>query len=389
MYTISHSFYLDNGATGQKPLCVIDSISDYYKTYNSNIHRGVHHLSQVATAAYEEGREVLQKFINAKHSHEVIFTKGTTDGINLVANCFGRKFLSAGDEVIISTMEHHSNIVPWQMICEQTGAILKVIPINQNGELEMDDFSAMLSDKTKIVAVTHISNTLGTINPIESIISQSHKVGAKVLIDAAQSVPHTALNVQELDCDFLVFSGHKMFGPTGTGILYGKEDILNAMPPYQGGGDMIKEVTFEKTTYNTLPHKFEAGTPNIADGIGLAKAAEYILSIGYDFIGKHEAELLAYGTSELKKIEGLRVVGEAANKASVISFLIDDIHPFDLGTILDQLGIAIRTGHHCTQPLMDFFQIPGTARASFAFYNTKEEIDVLVKGLERAVGMLK
>ncbi len=381
--------YLDNGATGQKPTCVIDCISDYYKTYNSNIHRGVHHLSQIATSAYEEGREVLQKFINAKHTHEVIFTKGTTDGINLVANCFGRKFLSAGDEVIISTMEHHSNIVPWQMICEQTGAILKVIPINQKGELEMDAFSAMLSDKTKIVAVTHISNTLGTINPIESIIKQSHKVGAKVLIDAAQSVPHAALEVQELDCDFLVFSGHKMFGPTGTGILYGKEDILNAMPPYQGGGDMIKEVTFEKTTYNTLPHKFEAGTPNIADGIGLAKAAEYILSIGYDFIGKHEAELLAYGTAELKKIEGLRIVGEAANKASVISFLIEGIHPFDLGTILDQLGIAIRTGHHCTQPLMDFFQIPGTARASFAFYNTKEEIDVLVKGLERAIKMLK
>lgn len=381
--------YLDNGATGQKPTCVIDCISDYYKTYNSNIHRGVHHLSQIATSAYEEGREVLQKFINAKHTHEVIFTKGTTDGINLVANCFGRKFLSAGDEVIISTMEHHSNIVPWQMICEQTGAILKVIPINQKGELEMDAFSAMLSDKTKIVAVTHISNTLGTINPIESIIKQSHKVGAKVLIDAAQSVPHAALDVQELDCDFLVFSGHKMFGPTGTGILYGKEDILNAMPPYQGGGDMIKEVTFEKTTYNTLPHKFEAGTPNIADGIGLAKAAEYILSIGYDFIGKHEAELLAYGTAELKKIEGLRIVGEAANKASVISFLIEGIHPFDLGTILDQLGIAIRTGHHCTQPLMDFFQIPGTARASFAFYNTKEEIDVLVKGLERAIKMLK
>lgn len=381
--------YLDNGATGQKPSCVIDCISDYYKTYNSNIHRGVHHLSQVATTAYEEGREVLQKFINAKHSHEVIFTKGTTDGINLVANCFGRQFLKEGDEIIISTMEHHSNIVPWQMICEQTGASLKVIPINQDGDLEMDAFQSMLSNKTKLIAVTHISNSLGTINPIDVIISEGHKVGAKILIDAAQSVPHTAVDVQQMDCDFLVFSGHKMFGPTGSGILYGKEDVLNSMPPYQGGGDMIKEVTFEKTTYNTLPHKFEAGTPNIADGIALAKAAEYILSIGYDFIGKHEAELLAYGTTELKKIEGLRIVGEAKHKASVISFLIDGIHPFDLGTILDQLGIAIRTGHHCTQPLMDFFKIPGTARASFAFYNTKEEIDVLVKGIERAIAMLK
>jgi cysteine desulfurase/selenocysteine lyase len=381
--------YLDNGATGQKPLCVIDCISDYYKIYNSNIHRGVHHLSQVATTAYEEGRVVIQKFINAKHSHEVIFTKGTTDGINLVANCFGRQFLKEGDEIIISTMEHHSNIVPWQMICEQTGAALKVIPINQEGDLEMEVFLSMLSKKTKLIAITHISNSLGTINPIDKIISEGHKVGAKVLIDAAQSVPHTVVDVQQMDCDFLVFSGHKMFGPTGSGILYGKEELLNAMPPYQGGGDMIKEVTFEKTTYNTLPHKFEAGTPNIADGIALAKAAEYILSIGYDFIGKHEAELLAYGTAELKKIAGLRIVGEAKHKASVISFLIDDIHPFDLGTILDQLGIAIRTGHHCTQPLMDFFQIPGTARASFAFYNTKDEIDVLVKGIERAIAMLK
>lgn len=381
--------YLDNGATGQKPSCVINCISDYYSSYNSNIHRGVHHLSQVATTAYEEGRVVLQKFINAKHSHEIIFTKGTTDGINLVASCFGQKYISKGDEIIISTMEHHSNIVPWQMLCELTGATLKVIPINQKGELEMEAFNSMLSDKTKLIAVTHISNTLGTINPISEIISKGHEFGAKVLIDAAQSVPHTALDVQELNCDFLVFSGHKMFGPTGTGILYGKESVLNDMPPYQGGGDMIKEVTFEKTTYNSLPHKFEAGTPNIAGGIGLAKSAEYILSIGYNFIGKHEAELLAYGTSELKKIEGLRIVGEATNKASVISFLIDDIHPFDLGTILDQLGIAIRTGHHCTQPLMDFFKIPGTARASFAFYNTEEEIDTLVKGLERAIKMLK
>ena len=381
--------YLDNGATGQKPSLVIDGMADYYKVYNSNIHRGVHHLSQVATNAYEEGRVLLQKFINAKYSHEVLFTKGTTDGINLIANTFGRKFLKPGDEVIISTMEHHSNIVPWQMICEQTGAILKIIPINQEGEIIYSEFLKLLSAKTKMVSVTHISNTLGTINPIEKIIKDSHAVGAKVLIDAAQSVPHCKVDVQKLDCDFLVFSGHKMFGPTGIGILYGKEEILNDLPPYQGGGDMIKEVTFEKTTYNCLPHKFEAGTPNIAGGIGLAKAVEYIQEIGYEFIGNHEHELLTYGTQELKKIEGLRIVGEAENKASVISFLIEGIHPFDLGTILDQLGVAIRTGHHYTQPLMDFYQIPGTARASFAFYNTKEEIDVLVSALKKAISMLK
>jgi cysteine desulfurase / selenocysteine lyase len=380
--------YLDNGATSQKPQSVISCIENYYATYNSNIHRGVHHLSQIATSAYEEGRNIIQEFINAKHNHEIIFTKGTTDGINLVASTFGRKFISENDEIIISAMEHHSNIVPWQMLCEWTGATLKIIPINSLGEIIYDEFLKLLSEKTKLIAVTHISNTLGTINPIEKIIADGHKVGAKILIDAAQSVPHCALDVQKLDCDFLVFSGHKMFGPTGVGILYGKEAILNEMPPYQGGGDMIKEVTFEKTTYNCLPHKFEAGTPNIVGGIGLAEAVKYINSIGYDFIASQEEELLNYGTQKLLEIEGLRIIGIAEHKASVISFLIDGIHPFDLGTILDQLGIAIRTGHHCTQPLMDFYKIPGTARASFAFYNTKEEIDVLINGIHRAVKML-
>lgn len=380
--------YLDNGATSQKPQSVISCIENYYTTYNSNIHRGVHHLSQIATSAYEEGRNVIQKFINAKHNHEVIFTKGTTDGINLVASTFGRKFISKNDEILISAMEHHSNIVPWQMLCEWTGATLKIIPINSKGEIIYEEFLSLLSEKTKLIAVTHISNTLGTINPIEKIISDGHKVGAKILIDAAQSVPHCALDVQKLDCDFLVFSGHKMFGPTGVGVLYGKEAILNEMPPYQGGGDMIKEVTFEKTTYNCLPHKFEAGTPNIVGGIGLAEAVRYINSVGYDFIARQEEELLNYGTQKLLEIEGLRIIGTAEHKASVISFLIDGIHPFDLGTILDQLGIAIRTGHHCTQPLMDFYKIPGTARASFAFYNTKEEVDVLVNGIQRAVKML-
>ncbi len=380
--------YLDNGATSQKPQSVISCIENYYTTYNSNIHRGVHHLSQIATSEYEEGRNLIQKFINAKHNHEVIFTKGTTDGINLVASTFGRKFISKNDEILISAMEHHSNIVPWQMLCEWTGATLKIIPINSKGEIIYEEFLSLLSEKTKLIAVTHISNTLGTINPIEKIISDGHKVGAKILIDAAQSVPHCALDVQKLDCDFLVFSGHKMFGPTGVGVLYGKEAILNKMPPYQGGGDMIKEVTFEKTTYNCLPHKFEAGTPNIVGGIGLAEAVRYINSIGYDFIARQEEELLNYGTQKLLEIEGLRIIGTAEHKASVISFLIDGIHPFDLGTILDQLGIAIRTGHHCTQPLMDFYKIPGTARASFAFYNTKEEVDVLVNGIQRAVKML-
>lgn len=380
--------YLDNGATAQKPKSVIDAIEKYYSHYNSNIHRGVHHLSQLATNAYEESREVLREFINAEHSDEVIFTTGTTGGVNLVASSFGKKYLHHGDEVIISYMEHHSNIVPWQMICEERGAILKVIPINEAGELNLEEYKKLLSPKTKIVAVTHISNTLGTINPIKEMIDLAHEAGAKVLIDAAQSVPHVKIDVQSMNCDFLVFSGHKMFGPTGVGVLYGKQTLLNDLPPYQGGGDMIKEVTFEKTIYNSLPHKLEAGTPNIVGGIALAEAVRYMQKIGYDFLHEQEVRLLNYATEQLLKIEGLRIIGTAKNKVSVISFVIDGLHPFDVGTLLDQMGIAVRTGHHCTQPLMDFYQIPGTIRASFAFYNTLEEVDLLVNGLRKAVTML-
>lgn len=380
--------YLDNGATSQKPKMVIDAISEYYSEYNSNIHRGVHHLSQVATEKYEAARIKLQKFINAPLQEEVIFTEGTTESINLVASSFGRKFINEGDEVIISAMEHHSNIVPWQMICEERGAILKVIPIDANGDLLMDEYESLLSDKTKMVAVTHISNTLGTINPVKEIIGLAKIHGAKVLLDGAQAVPHMKVDVQDLDCDFYAFSGHKMYGPTGVGILYGKKELLDAMPPYQGGGDMIKEVTFEKTTYNHLPHKFEAGTPNIVGGIGLGAAVDYMNSIGFESFKNIEEELLEYATEKLLEIEGLRIIGQAKSKTSVISFFIDGLHPFDIGTILDQLGIAVRTGHHCTQPLMKFFNIPGTIRASFAIYNTKSEIDLLVKGLNRACRML-
>lgn len=381
--------YLDNGATAQKPSLVIDAINTYYKDYNSNIHRGVHHLSQVATTAYEEAREKLRGFINSPKLEEVIFTKGTTDSINLVASCFGRNSLNKGDEVIISAMEHHSNIVPWQMICDEREAVLKVIPINNNGELLMYEYKKLLSDKTKLVAVIHISNTLGTINPVKEIIDLAHQKGALVLLDGAQAVPHIKVDVQDLDCDFYVFSGHKMFGPTGVGVLYGKSEYLNDMPPYQGGGDMIKEVTFEKTTYNCLPHKFEAGTPNIVGGIGLGVAVDYMQEVGIDLIHTREEELLAYATEKILKIEGVRIIGEAERKASVLSFVIDGLHPFDIGTLLDQLGIAVRTGHHCTQPLMTFFEIPGTIRASFAFYNTKEEVDQLISGLERALSMLR
>ncbi len=380
--------YLDNGASSQKPKQVIDTISHYYEYENSNIHRGIHTLSQEATTAYEDSRTTVQQFINAKHSHEVIFTKGTTDGINLIASSFGRKFLEKGDEIIISTMEHHSNIVPWQMICEEKGAILKVIPINDKGEFLMEEFEQLLSKKTKLVTVTHVSNTLGTINPVKEIIEKTHQKGAFVLIDGAQAVPHKKVDVQELDCDFYVFSGHKMFGPTGVGILYGKENILNDIPPYQGGGDMIKEVTFEKTIYNCLPHKLEAGTPNIVGGIGLGAAINYMNTIGIDKIEVYESELLTYATEQIKKIEGERIIGEAENKASVLSFLVEGTHPSDIGMIIDKLGIAIRTGHHCTQPLMDRFGIPGTARASFAFYNTIEEIDIFISALKRAIKML-
>ena len=380
--------YFDNGASSQKPKQVIDVISHYYEYEHSNIHRGIHTLSQEATNAYEDARKTLQHFINAKHDHEIIFTAGTTGSINLVASSFGKKYLKEGDEIIISTMEHHSNIVPWQMICEEKGAILKVVPINDEGEFLMEEFKDLLSEKTKLVAVTHVSNTLGTINPVKEIIEKSHANGALVLIDGAQSIPHTKVDVQELDCDFYVFSGHKMCGPTGVGILYGKEDILNELPPYQGGGDMIKTVTFEKTTYNSLPHKLEAGTPNIAGGIGLAAAAKYMNEIGIDKIEAYEHELLTYATQQIKQIDGVRIIGEAENKASVLSFLVDGTHPSDIGMIVDKLGIAIRTGHHCTEPLMNRFNIPGTARASFAFYNTIEEIDIFITALKRAIKML-
>lgn len=381
--------YFDNGATSQKPQQVIDVINRYYQHENSNIHRGIHTLSQEATDAYEKARTTVQQFINAQHSHEIIFTSGTTGSINLVASSIGKKYLQAGDEIIISTMEHHSNIVPWQMICEEKGAILKIIPINDKGELLMEEFKKLLSPKTKVVAITHVSNTLGTINPVKEIIKLAKAVGAFVLIDGAQAVPHTKVDVQALDCDFYAFSGHKMFGPTGVGILYGKEAILNELPPYQGGGDMIKTVTFEKTTYNELPHKFEAGTPNIVGGPGLAAAIDYMNYIGIENIEAYEHELLNYATEKIKKIEGVRIIGEAANKASVLSFLVGGTHPTDIGMIIDKLGIAIRTGHHCTEPLMNRFNIPGTARASFAFYNTKEEIDTFILALERAMKMLK
>ena len=380
--------YFDNAATSQKPQYVIDVINTYYQTINSNVHRGVHHLSQAATDEYEAAREAVKRFVNANSIKEINFTKGTTESLNLVAHSFGRKFIGKGDEIIISTMEHHSNIVPWQILCEEVGATLKIIPIEESGDIDMDGFDALLSKKTKLVSISYISNALGTINPVEEIIEKAHAVGAKVLLDGAQAVPHKRVDVQALDCDFLAFSSHKMCGPTGMGILYGKEAILEEMSPYQGGGEMIKEVTFEKTTYNNLPFKFEAGTPNIAGGIALMAAIEYLEQVGWDFIEKQEKELLAYATEKLSTIEGLRFVGTAKHKASVVSFLLGDHHPYDVGVILDQLGIAIRTGHHCCQPLMNRLGISGTCRASFAFYNTKEEIDVLVDGLERAKRML-
>lgn len=380
--------YLDNGATAQKPQQVIDVIEKYYQLENANIHRGIHTLSQEATDAYEKARKTVQDFINAKHEHEVIFTSGTTGSINLIASSFAKKHLKEGDEIIISTMEHHSNIVPWQMVCEEYGAILKVVPINDKGEFLFDEYLKLLSPKTKIVAVTHVSNTLGTINPVEEIITKAKGVGAYTLIDGAQAVPHKKVDVQKLDCDFYAFSAHKMFGPTGVGILYGKETVLNEMPPYQGGGDMIKTVTFEKTTYNCLPHKFEAGTPNIVGGIALGAAIEYMDQVGIELIAAHETELLNYATKKIKEIEGVRIIGEADNKASVLSFVVDGTHPTDIGMILDKLGVAIRTGHHCTEPLMNRFDIPGTARASFAFYNTKEEIDVFIQALKKALSIL-
>ena len=379
--------YFDNGATTQKPQVVIDAIATYYQEINANIHRGVHTLSQLATDAYEASRTKIQNHINAQFAHEVLFTSGTTHSVNLVANGFA-SILKAGDEVLVSALEHHSNIVPWQMLCERTGAVLKVIPMNEKGELVMEKFDQLLSDKTKIVTVNHISNALGTINPIKYMIDKAHRFGAAVFIDGAQAVPHLKPNVQELDCDFYAFSGHKLCGPTGTGILYGKEAWLNKLPPYQGGGEMIKEVTFEKTTYAELPHKFEAGTPNIAGGIVLGTAVDYMNSVGFDNIQKQETELLHYATEQLLAIEGLKIYGTAEAKTSVISFNIDGIHPYDIGTIVDKLGIAVRTGHHCAQPIMNFFEIPGTIRASFAFYNTKEEIDIMVEAVKKAKMML-
>lgn len=380
--------YFDNGATSQKPQLVLDAINKFYSKENANIHRGVHFMSQKATTEYEESRKRIQKYINARKSEEIIFTKGTTDGINLVAYSYG-ELLQAGDEIIISAMEHHSNIVPWQMLCIRKGLGLRVAPINKKGELLMDEFEIMLSKKTKLVAITHISNTLGTVNPVKEVIEKAHAFGAKVLVDGAQSIQHTRVDVKDLNCDFYVFSSHKVFGPTGIGVLYGKEDILDRMPPYQGGGDMISRVTFERTTYNELPFKFEAGTPHIAGGICLGTAFQFLESIDMAAAEKHERELAKYAEDILDTFEGLNIVGEAKNKTSVVSFTVDGLHPFDIGTLLDKQGIAVRTGHHCTQPLMDFYKIPGTVRASFAFYNTKQEIDTFVAALEKSIAMLK
>ena len=379
--------YFDNAATSQTPRQVIDSIVHYYESINANIHRGVHALSQEATDAYEAAREKVRKHFNALHSHEIIFTSGTTHSINLVASGFA-SLLQKGDEIIVSALEHHSNIVPWQMLCEKTGAVLKVIPMTLSGELDMEKYTQLLSSKTKVVFVNHVSNALGTINPIESIIAQAHKIGAAVLIDGAQAAPHIKADLQALDVDFYTVSAHKICGPTGVGILYGKEEWLQKLPPYQGGGEMIAEVTFEKTTYADLPHKFEAGTPNICGGIAFGTALDYMNQIGFDEIAAYENELLTYATTKLIEIDGLKIYGESAQKTAVISFNVGNIHPYDIGTLLDKMGIAVRTGHHCAQPIMDFYQIPGTIRASFSFYNTFEEIDRLVEGVKKSVMML-
>ncbi len=379
--------YFDNGATTQKPQSVITAESNYYQNENSNVHRGVHFLSGLATDKFEETRITIQNFISAKHSHEIIFTKGTTDSINIVASGY-RTLLNKGDEIIISELEHHSNIVPWQMCCEQSGATLKVIPLLDNGSLDMIAFENFLSENTKLVSVSHISNTLGTINPIEEIIEKAQAVGAKVLIDGAQAASHISLNMQSLGADFYCFSAHKMYGPTGVGVLYGKEDVLNELPPYQGGGEMIKEVSFKKTTYANLPHKFEAGTPNIAGVVAFKAAIDFITELGLSNIAKYEGELLQYATEEVLKIEGLKIYGTVKNKSGIISFNINELHPYDIGMIVDKMGIAIRTGHHCTQPIMERFNIPGTARISLAVYNTKEEIDICINALKKAKMML-
>ena len=380
--------YFDNAATSQTPRQVIEVIVDYYSRLNANIHRGVHKLSQEATDAYEQARRTVQKHFNAAHAHEIILTAGTTESINLIASGYTR-LLEEGDELLVSALEHHSNIVPWQMLCERTGAFLKVIPMTPQGTLDMNAFESLLNSKTRLVFVNHVSNALGTLNPIEEIISKSHAVGAEVLIDGAQACPHIKPDVQQLDVYYYVTSAHKLCGPTGVGMLYGKESLLNKLPPYQGGGEMIATVTFEKTTYADLPHKFEAGTPNIAGGIAFGAALDYMNSIGFEAIATYEAELLEYATKELIQIPGLKIFGEAPKKTAVISFNVGKIHPYDIGSILDQMGIAVRTGHHCAQPIMDFYQIPGTVRASFAFYNTKQEIDRLVIGVRKAVEMLQ
>jgi cysteine desulfurase/selenocysteine lyase len=377
--------YFDNAATTQKPQVVVDTIAHYYLTENSNVHRGVHFLSDAATQAYETARSRVRQFLNAAHDREIIFTRGTTEGINLVAASYGRSRIKAGDEILISAMEHHSNIVPWQMLCEEKGATLRVIPINDAGELQLEEYERLLSDRTKLVAITYVSNALGTVNPVRRIVAMAHRRGIPVLVDGAQATPHLPVDVQDLDCDFYAFSGHKVFGPTGIGILYGKTDLLEAMPPYQGGGEMISAVTFEKTIYNSLPHKFEAGTPHIAGVVGLAAAIEYVERIGLNQIAAYENELLAYGSDLLSAIPGLTIIGTAKEKAGVLSFVLRDIHAHDVGTILDHEGIAIRAGHHCAMPVMKRFGVPATARASLAFYNTREELEALAKGIQKAI----
>ena len=377
--------YLDNGATSQKPQCVIDALVRYYTTDNANVHRGVHTLSQRATDDYENARSKIRSFVNAASDQEIIYTRGTTESINLVAQTFGKQHIGPGDEIIVSNMEHHSNIVPWQILCEEKGSKLRVVPIDDSGELLVDEFEAMLGPRTKLVSITHVSNALGTIVPAKHIVELAHAQGVPVLLDGAQAVPHMQVDVRSLDCDFYVFSGHKLFGPTGIGVLYGKAELLDSMSPYQGGGEMIKSVTFEKTLYADLPYKFEAGTPNIAGAIGLGEAIDYVEALGFDRIMAHEQELLDYGTRALSSIEGVQIIGTAAHKSGILSFIMDGVHPHDIGTILDAEGIAVRTGHHCAQPVMERFQIPATARASMAMYNTKEDIDALVLGIDRVI----
>lgn len=381
--------YFDNAATSQKPQVVIDALARYYQEYNANIHRGVHYLANLATSAFEETRAEVRRFLNAKEEREIIFTSGTTDSINLVAQAWGRANLQAGDEILVSTLEHHSNIVPWQMIAEERGAVLKVIPLNVDGSWSAEQALGLITPKLKIVAINHVSNSLGVINPIKPVIDAAHAVGAKVLVDGAQAVVHFEVDVQALNCDFYCFSGHKVYGPTGTGILYGKADLLEHMPPYRGGGEMIKSVSFSGTTYNTIPHKFEAGTPNIEGFIGLGYALKYAKSLGWENVKEHESQLLSYATQQLKEIEGMRIFGDVKNKVSVISFLVEGVHPYDLGTLLDKQGIAVRTGHHCTQPLWDWYGVPGSVRASFAVYNTLEEVDRFVAALRKALMLLR